>query len=416
MGKWVKHILLGAACAWWAAAACSAEADGKNDRPAAHTNASGDHFAAGGNLELGADVSGNALLAGGNVVLQRQVKGDATVAGGNVTVRGKVRGNLRAAGGTVTIEGTVSGDARAAGGRLTLTEDGAIDGHAHLYGGTIEVRGKIGRSLSAAAEVVRITGEVQGDVDLSARQIELAPSARIIGRLTYRSPNEAKVDSGAQISGGVSRAPGTLQDSIEEAKKAALLAGAIFSAGILLLVGALFVLLFPGFAVGAARTVLSDPIKSLLIGIAVLLFFPVLIVVLMVTVIGIPIALVLLPLYPLLLALGFLTAANLLADLLLILIGRRHTAGRGLRLLFMIVAAVLLTLAKEFEYENIRYGYGFIAFALVIGLGAFHVRLYRAYRGNAAPVAPAPRAPAPTTRTEPTVPPAAPPAPETTPT
>ena len=401
MRNWVIHILLGAACACWAAGAWSAEADGKNDRPATHTNSSGDYFAAGGNVELGADVSGDALLAGGNVVLQRQVKGDATVAGGNVTVRGKVRGNLRAAGGTVTIEGTVSGDARAAGGRLTLTEDGAVDGHARLYGGTVEVRGKIGRSLTAAAEVVRITGEVQGDVDLSARNIELAPSAKIIGRLTYRSPNEAKVDSGAQIAGGVARAPGTLQDSIDEAKKAALVTGAVVGAGILLLLGALLLLLFPGFAVASARTILSDPIKSLLLGIAIFLLVPVLIVVLFLTVIGIPLALVLLPLFPVLLALGYLTAANLLADLLLILLGRRHTAGRGLRLLFLIFGVVLLTLAKEFEYEQIRYGYGFIAFALLIGLGAFHVRLFRAYRGGTAqsvqPAPPAPPAPRPTT-------------------
>ncbi len=104
MRDWVTHILLGATSLWWAAAACGAEADGKNDRPATHMNSAGDYFAAGGNLELSGDVNGDALLAGGNVVLQRQVKGDATVAGGNVTVRSKVRGNLRAAGGTVTIE------------------------------------------------------------------------------------------------------------------------------------------------------------------------------------------------------------------------------------------------------------------------------------------------------------------------
>ncbi|MFQ5657848.1 MAG: hypothetical protein ACE5G5_09930, partial [Candidatus Methylomirabilales bacterium] len=145
-----------------------------------------DLYVAGGNVKILADVDGDVAAAGGRVTVDRLVKGDVIVAGGFVDVSGQVLDDVRAAGGYVILDGQIGGDAISAGGKVTVGPATEIGGRAWLAGGDVDMAGRVGRDFKAAAGSITISGQVQGDVELVAREIEVLPTARIAGNLTYR--------------------------------------------------------------------------------------------------------------------------------------------------------------------------------------------------------------------------------------
>jgi cytoskeletal protein CcmA (bactofilin family) len=162
-----------------------------------------DLYLAGKRVEVLADVDGDVLAAGGSVVVDGHVTGDAILAGGEVTMQGRVRDDMRAAGGQVSIAGEVGGDLVCVGGRIGVRPAAVVGGRAWLAGGEVDVEGRIGGKLKAAGGRIRIAGEIGGDVDLAAEDVELLPAAQIHGALSYRSPREARIAPDARIAGPV---------------------------------------------------------------------------------------------------------------------------------------------------------------------------------------------------------------------
>src|SRR5262249_34508366 len=162
-----------------------------------------DLYAFGAGVDIQADVQGDLVAAGGRVVTGGRVQGNLIGAAGSVDLSGTVNRNVRGAGGAVTINGHVGRNLNVGGGTVVLTPDAVIDGRARLVGGEIRVAGKVARKLYAAAAVIVLVGEVEGDVELVAQEIEVLPTARIKGTLTYWSPRDAAIDRPATIQGGV---------------------------------------------------------------------------------------------------------------------------------------------------------------------------------------------------------------------
>lgn len=336
----------------------------------------GDFVAAAGNVELGSNVEGDVYTAGGNVTIRRQVNGEVLAVGGNVALQSKVRDDLYAAGGSVQLDGEIGGDVKAAGGHLSLSPEANIEGRASLVGASVEVRGKIGKSLKAMGDVIRLGGEIRGDVDLTAREVEILPGAKIQGKLRYRSPQPAKIDPAAIIQGGVSYLPMEIERGAATAGKVAGLVGATLALTGLALLGGLLLVLFPAFVQAASRTLGRDPVKSLALGFALLVSVPVAGGLLLVTVIGIPIGLAVLLLYPLALVLGYLAAAFYAGDKGLTLLRRGRTSASA-RFAAFLLALILLALLTGIPFVG-----GFIAFLSVLaGLGAWMLYLYRMVSG-----------------------------------
>ena len=67
-----------------------------------------------------------------------------------------------------------------------------VSGSAQLVGGEVRVAGVIGRKLWVAGAVVVLAGEVAGNVEVVAQEIEVLPTARIRGKLVYWSPRPAR--------------------------------------------------------------------------------------------------------------------------------------------------------------------------------------------------------------------------------
>jgi cytoskeletal protein CcmA (bactofilin family) len=330
----------------------------------------GDLVAAGGTVRLRASVAELAIVAGGNVAIDGAVGGDVFAVGGEVVLRGRAHDDARLAGGTVRIAGPVDGDAIAAGGTIRVERDAVVGGRAWLAGGEVVVAGTVGRELRVAGGRVSIEGVVRGDVDVAADTLEIGPAASIEGNVLHRGPREPRIDPGARIGGRVEHRPA-------EAPTArrfwvfALLLAALFATG------AVMILLFPRFTPAAARTIETDPWRSLGVGVVTLLVAPAVVLALLVTAIGIPLGLVLLAGYLVALLAGYLVAALFLGILGLRRFGR-PAPSRGAVVLGLLGGLVLLRLLALVPFLG-----GFVSLAaLVFGMGALVLRLYRDYRGG----------------------------------
>ena len=336
-----------------------------------------DLYLAGGQVELPGEAAGDLVVAARSVTITGLVKGDLLAAANNLLIRGRVFDDVRAAARRINLDGEVSDGFVVAGATVRLSETSRVGGDAWIAARRLEVSGRVGRELRAAAVRVRISGTIEGDVQLAARDIEILPSARIAGNLIYWSSEEARIAPGAKIEGRIIRRQ---PEYLDRAGRALTILGAItrivfvlnlFVAGIILL------LLFPRLTVSAALTVGQRPGTSFWVGLLVLVATPLTALLLIATVIGIPLAFALAWLYGAGLLLGFLTAAFYLGELLLRAMRRAVGHARGARIAALAAALVILALVRFIPIV----GPLIVFLALVLGLGAWTLRLSRGYSG-----------------------------------
>ena len=332
-----------------------------------------DLYAFGGGVDIQADVQGDLVAAGGRVVTAGRVQGDLIVAAGSVDLGGTVNRNVRGAGGAVTISGHVGRNLNVGGGTVVLTPDAVIDGHARLVGGEIRMAGKVASKLYAAAAVIVLGGEVQGDVELVAQEIEVLPTARIKGTLTYWSPRDATIDRQAKIQGGVIHNLPELPRALTRTGTALVtVSRLLFMAG-LIVTGVALYLIFPGFTTLAAHTIGTDPLRSLGIGFFLVVGMPVIAILTMLTILGIPLGLLLFVFYFAALLVGFLITAFFLGDVGSRSFLREGRRSRLTRVLWLILALAVLALANQVPYL----GGTLMAAAVLLGSGAMSLQIWR---------------------------------------
>lgn len=373
--------LLGAfllvAAALLAGCTVTIDGDGSADDSGFSRRVGDDYFAAGDTVNLTEAVPGDVFLAAGDVYTAAEVGGDLAVAGGDVSVGGRIGDDVYAAGGHVRLDAIVDGGARVAGGDVTVGPATVIAGGTSLTGGKVEFDGEARGYLQASGGNVRIGGVVNGDVEVRADHLRIAPGTRIDGKLVYRGPDRPEVAADARIAGGIEYRDAPVRQVWEraghEARTAASWAGRIALFAGVFLAGALYLGLFPGFAARAATAIRSAPLPSLGLGFALLFCVPVLGVLLLLTVVGIPLALLLIPLYLLLLLLGWINAGAFLGRQAFAALGRDGPQEPPvMRFLALLAGLVVLWLLRQVPYVG-----GLVGFlALLLGMGALAVELW----------------------------------------
>lgn len=303
----------------------------------------------------GDTVDGELETFAGSVVVRGTVDGDLTGAAGDVRVAesGTVTGNVEISGGSVEIAGTVSGDVEVGAGSVRLADSGRIDG-----------------SLQAGAGSVYVGGTVGGDAQLGADSITLGPSARIAGDLTYDG-DLVRAD-GSTVAGTV-----TQDESIASEDSPGIdFGGPLFDLyGVLvtLLLGAILLLVFPGFSRDVADRVASDPVRTGGIGILVALGVATGLLVLLVTIVGIPLSIVGFGLFVLLLWVASVYGRYALGEWLL---SYTDQDSRWLALVVGVVLVAVLTIVPVLG--------GLVrAVVLLLGFGALVVALWEGYQNRA---------------------------------
>lgn len=226
----------------------------------------GDLIASGGLIEVNGEVTGDLIAAGGGVTLNGKVGDDVRVAGGGVTVRGSIGDDLLAAGGGAAPGGFVypiTVGSRSVQPGVFLLETATVAGDAYIVGGTGEIDGSVAGDLFAGMNEVSLTGAVGGDADLYGDTIDIANDASIRGTLTYEAPvhaseNTAPAGVAAQVL-PVIRTPAARQDETLANRIlwwAANLARTLVG---LFALGAILLVVFPGFTNGIAGELQRKP-------------------------------------------------------------------------------------------------------------------------------------------------------------
>jgi cytoskeletal protein CcmA (bactofilin family) len=360
-------IIIAAMFAWLPLPASAADLRRGTDVTVARTETVNDDIYAGaGTVNIEGTVNGNVIAGGGTISVSGSITRDLIVGGGTINVTGHVGGSIIAAGGNLTINGPVAQDVVVTGGTIDIGSGATIGRDLVVAGGMATVSAPVNRRVQMAAGNLtlknRVGGEVRGRVD----QLKL-DGAQIAGNLDYTSNNAVQLVNGARVAGTTTRHTPTDSRGAGNAFLGWLrgLIG-IFALGLIL------IFLLPGISTRAIDTLRAQPWLSLGIGAAILIIPP--IVALIVFVIGILIGgwwlgLLLIPLWILLLAIGYVVSGFLLGRLLFARLGWAgyHDALALLGGLFVLTVVGLLPVLG-----------GFVGFAaLIFGAGALALTVSR---------------------------------------
>ena len=141
-------------------------------------------YAAGKNVSVAGTINGDLFTAGENVAISGPISGDLAAVGSSLNISNNIGGSVRVAGENVNIYKSTGGDLLAAGKQISLMSGSVVAKDAAMAGAT-----------------VYINGTINGNVQVTARDIKLGPNAIIKGTLNYYSDSQATVEQGAVIQG-----------------------------------------------------------------------------------------------------------------------------------------------------------------------------------------------------------------------
>ncbi len=331
-----------------------------------------DLYAAGGTVDVEATVNGSVIAGGGTVTIGGTVNRDVLVGGGTVNITGDVKGSIRAAGGNLTISGPVAGDVVVTGGMVTLQSRAGVGRDVLLGAGSTTIAGPVTRNVRAGGGDLTINAAVGGDVQANVNTLHLGNGAAIQGKVTYRSDNQATVDSGAKVQGGLERQAREASQPPIGVRILRILFGWLRALVGLFALGLILVLVVPGLSQRTVATLQASPWASLGLGVLLLIVVP--IVALLVFVGGIIVGgwwlgVFLLVAYALALLIGYARAGLLTGDWIV-----RRLNWSGLHPVWpLLVGLVILTLIGLIPILG-----GIVSFIVaLLGFGAFALTLAR---------------------------------------
>jgi len=157
-------------------------------------------YAAGSNIVVNGTVGGDVMVVGQAVNIFGKVSNDVTAAGNNLNVMGEVGDDLRIVGTLINVGGTVGGETLAAGNEINISKNANLAGAVRLAGKTIDIEGDIYGPAKIKGEKVVFNGRAAQDIEITAaKELVIGSNAVIGGKLTYKSPKPATIESGAQL-------------------------------------------------------------------------------------------------------------------------------------------------------------------------------------------------------------------------
>lgn len=328
--------------------------------------AKGDVYWGGNNLLMRASKVGNDLVAGGNKIslADSAIQSDLRLAAVNIDIANtKVAGNATLLATTIDI-----GEGARATGYYCLGSDLVFEGTGERYVGY--------------GQNIVFNGTIDGDVTLSAQNIEIGPNAKITGTIFVRSGQVLAIPSTAQV-GAVDNTmsqPNTIDQATQLRAKIApfFQVGSILFivvAGILMALIALW--LFERKLSESNRLVCKRPIPMIAAGLVTVVLLPALAALSIALILTIPLAVVLL----LVLAIAAIVCIPFTGASLGLLLADRFNFKRAL---CAAVCAGVLAALLFVPYLNLAafllsmvYLLGYISYSLVLGHDEEHDSAFR---------------------------------------
>lgn len=346
---------------------------------AATTTDAGNVYLSGDEIRLTEPVVADLFAAGRRISIDHPIGADGVLAGATVDIKAAIGQDLRVAGGRVNLDAGIGGDLLTTGGTVRVAKSSAVSGSTLIAGGKVIIDGRLAHGAKIYAREISISGQIAGDTRLYGQQVALAPGARIEGDLIYASTSPLPPEQLARVAGKVVReeTPEGWKTASDRSAQSATWFRPVFFLS-MLVCGSLLFVVFPGAVAGARQTIKHFPLRSLLIGLALLFTLPPVAILFMITVIGLPIGLALMALYPLLLLLGYLATAFFIGRATANAMKQPADFTFGKQIAFLAGALLILAVVSMIPVLG-----GLLMFlALVIGVGGWAVWLYQRYRGE----------------------------------
>ena len=312
-------IVIAALFAWLPLEASAADLRQGSDVTVARTETVNDDIYAGaGTINIGGTVNGNVVAGGGTITVSGNITRDLIVGGGTINVTGHVGGSIIAAGGNLTLSGPVEHDIVVTGGMIDISSGATIGRDLLVAGGTATVSAPVTRRVQMSSGSLTLKNHVGGDVRGRVDHLKL-DGAQIGGNLDYTSNNAVELVNGARVAGTTTRHTPTDANSARNG-----FLGWLRELIGLFALGLLMIFLLPGLSARAIDTLRALPWPSLGIGAAILVITP--LVALIIFIIGLLIGgwwlgVLLVPIWILVLAVGYVVSGFLLGRLLFAQLG-----------------------------------------------------------------------------------------------
>jgi len=339
--------------------------------PSSESPRADNYYAAGNHIEITTPMSADVIVAGRQVDIAQPVAGDILAAGWRVVLTGRADDDVRIAAGEVMVNAPVTGDLTIGGGEVTVGSHARVSGRAWLTGSTVRVDGLFEREVQIAGATVEIAGEIRQPLHVVAEKLQILPSARILGPLTYKGSAEARIAEGAVVNGPITydRIP---EREARRARAFPAVSTLLFALH-LLLAGLLVVIFLPRVETSVVEMLRRQPGRSLLAGFVLLVTTPVAALLLVISVLGLPIGLALGALYAMALFGGVLVTAFFVGDAEARLFKTGPIVTRGQHALLLLAGVLTLAVLRSLLG-------GLVVFAsLLFGLGALILAAHQAY-------------------------------------
>lgn len=275
-------------------------------------------------VRIAGEQRGDLVAAAQSVSVVGEVDGDVFAFAQTVEITGKAGDSVRAFAETVNVSGTIERDLLAFAKTVSLMPGSKVTGDVVVFGQNATVGGHVGGSLRFGGGQISISGIVDGDARVRCEQIEVDPSARIGGDLSYTARNrldlEGKGIVGGQVDYEEKKAREKERKPFFTVGKAAKFLALFLSS---FLVGVVALNTLRGPASRAVDSLAQAPLFSAATGFVALLVTPVAAVILSILLLTIPVAVLLFLLWLVGLYVGKLPVAVWLGRWLLGGAGRR---------------------------------------------------------------------------------------------
>jgi hypothetical protein len=324
-----------------------------------------DLFITGGNIKLDGIIEGNLICASQSLVQNGLILGSLNSVSQDLDVLGEVKGSVTGFAQNINVNGKLNRNLLAFGYAVDIKPGAEIGKDITAFCGKLTLDGELGGNLKGSVGELIISGEINGNVTVKAEEIILMPTARVLGDFKYKSKREAKIESGAKISG---ETVWTTIETEKEKKPKSIFTGESLITEMLFLLalmvtGIVLTLIFKRNAHQAKQAIGESFLKSLGLGFVFMVCIPIAILILIVTVIGIPIAIITLFAYAILIYIAKIPVATFLGGKIIKALGRE---GEPSLIWSMLLGLVVLTLLLNIPY--IEWLIYFIV--LFTGLGA----------------------------------------------
>jgi len=267
---------------------------------------------------------------------------------------------------TMIVNGCISNSAMLFGNTIQLAKNSQLKADTWLIGENLIAEGQVHGNLTMTGNKVTLSGIFAQNVSITAQDIIVLPDTEIRGNLIYRCPSELVLDSKVILNGDLTR------KAIPQ-KQLTYMGTDIFLQLILffgaLLVGTIFMALFPEFTRQSAFKVRKSMWTCLFAGFITFFLLPMIAFFAILSIVGIPFAVILTLMFIILIYMSKIIVAIMVGSLIF-----QHTERQSFKILFFSLLTGLILV-------YIGVGAGIVGLAIwffvtIAGLGALLLTLF----------------------------------------